>query len=117
MGITLSAIYGWHDGDSLLQFHGQIHCLLYGLKIDLASDMASDSRKLCRCFKVEPNLGEHSGRAVSCKQCKRPKGMVIVKSKWCLCSKAAQNYDGEASDKAMCYKHCCRIHGLQMTAQ
>ena len=105
MIITLSAIYGWHDGDSLLQFHGQIHCLLYGLKMDFASDMASDSRKLCRCFKVEPNLGEHSGRAVCCKQCKTPE-MVNVKNKRCLCGKAAQCPYGEAGGKAVCRKYC-----------
>ena len=43
--------------------------------------------------------------------------MVTVKSKWCLCGKAAQSYYGGASDKAVYCKHCCRIHGVQMTAQ
>ena len=74
--------------------------------MDFASDMASDSRVLCRRFKVKPNLGEHSGRAVSCKQCKRPEEMVTVKNKRCLCGKAAQCYYGEAGGKAVCCKHC-----------
>ena len=75
------------------------------------------TRELCRCYGVQLNLGEHRRRAVGCKQCQTLEELVTVKSKWRLCSQAAQNYDGEASDKTMYYMHCYRIHGLQMTAQ
>ena len=47
--VTVADIDNWMDG---------FNCL----KSDLALQMASDSQKVCRCFKVKPNLEVHVGR-------------------------------------------------------
>ena len=55
------------------------------------------------------NFGEHRGSAMNCKQCRPLEEMMTAKTNRCPCSKAAQNYNGEAPDKVRCYEHCRRM--------